>query len=136
MISENNILHTDFEGKTFLKENTWQNKISSLKKYLSWRIMLGINPTPSSGKKFYHDRFGEKILTQSKSPRPPPKSQIVGPKIVVFFSFLTPMGSCTQRNFLQVITFVAQSERPLNSSVIARAFSARAELMSQMIRRT
>ena len=81
-------------------------------------------------------RFGEKILAKSKSPRPPPKSQIVGPKIVVFFSFLTPMGSCTQRVCLQVITFVAQSERPLNSSVIARAFSVRAKLMSQMIRRT
>ena len=91
MISENNILLIS-RGKTFLKENTWQNKISTLKKYLSWRIMLGINPTPSSGKKFYHDRFGEKILTQSKSPRPPPKSQIVGPKIVVFFSFFNTYG--------------------------------------------
>jgi len=33
-----------------------------------------------SGKKFYHQRFWEKILTQTKSPIPrPPKSKMVGP---------------------------------------------------------
>ena len=77
MISENNILQTDFEGKNILERKYQAKKIIALKNYLSWRIMLGINPTPSSGKKFYHDRFGEKILTQSKSPRPPPKVKLL-----------------------------------------------------------
>ena len=39
-----NVMQTDFEGKKFLRGNTWRKKLPRMKeKYLSWRIKLEKN---------------------------------------------------------------------------------------------
>ena len=79
MISEKNILQTDFEGEKNSCKEIPGEKNPTLTKHLSWRIMLEkILHRCISGKK-----KGQKILTQTKSLLPPPpplhKSQMVGP---------------------------------------------------------
>ena len=60
VISEKNILHTDFEGKKFLQGNTWQNN-PTLKKIPFMAYNAGKNLTLLYvRKKNFHQRFGEK----------------------------------------------------------------------------
>ena len=60
VISEKNILHTDFEGKKFLQGNTWQNN-PTLKKIPFMAYNAGKNLTVLYvRKKNFHQRFGEK----------------------------------------------------------------------------
>ena len=80
--SEKNILQTDFEGKEILARNyTWRKKSFHWKKYMSWpNAEKKILYRCMSGKKFFHQRSGEKkMLTQTKSPNshpaPPPQLQ-------------------------------------------------------------
>ena len=62
-------------------------KYLAKKKFLHWKkkSFMGYNAGKkilhrcTSGKKFYHQKFGKKILTQTKSPIPRLKSQMVGP---------------------------------------------------------
>ena len=72
--------------KLISKENISRKKIPTLKKKnLSWCIILEkkILHLCMSGKKRYYQRFGKKIITQSKSLiasfPPTVKSQMVGP---------------------------------------------------------
>ena len=81
-----NILQTDFEGKKILQGNIWWKKILPWKKISFMAYNAGKNSYTlvCQEKKFYHQRFRKsKILTQTKSPLPPPppslKSHMVGP---------------------------------------------------------
>ena len=70
------ILQTDFEGKKILRGNTWR------KKYLLCRIMLGKKLTPLCVRKKNYFTRGlrkKKIRTQTKSPTPPFKRQMIDP---------------------------------------------------------
>ena len=79
MISEKNILQTDFEGEKNSCKEIPSEKNPTLTKHLSWRIMLEKTLTSL----YFRKKKGQKILTQTKSliPPPPPlrKSQMVGP---------------------------------------------------------
>ena len=79
IISDNNILQTDFEGKSILERKYQAKKIMTLKNYLSWRIMLGINPTPLYIRKKVLG-LGKKFLQKANHPDPRPKVKLLVPK--------------------------------------------------------
>ena len=71
VISEKNILQTDFKGKIILQGTIWEKNFSDEKKNLSWHIMLvrKILHRCMLGKKILSPEVWErKILTQTKSP--------------------------------------------------------------------
>ena len=70
MISEKNILQTDFEGEKNSCKEIPGEKNPTLTKHLSWRIMLEKNLTSL----YFRKKKGQKILTQTKSLIPPPPS--------------------------------------------------------------
>ena len=63
VISEKNILHTDFEGKKFLQGNTWQNN-PTLKKIPFMAYNAGKNLTLEVWGKIFlpHTKSGKEIL--------------------------------------------------------------------------
>ena len=73
--------------KPISKENISRKKIATLKKNLSWCIILEKKSYTCvcQGKKFYHQRFGKQIITQSKS---------------LIVPFLPALKSQTVRTFL------------------------------------
>ena len=70
MISEKNILQTDFERKKHAKKFLGKIISCAEKKYYSWRVRLKKNLTPL----YLWEKtpeVGEKIITSTKSPIPP-----------------------------------------------------------------
>lgn len=73
VISEKNILQTDSREKKVCKGYPTKKNRYTEKKNLSWQIMLAkkYHTLVCQEKKLYHQRFGEKIGTQTKSPISP-----------------------------------------------------------------
>ena len=69
-----NILQTDFEGEKACKDFPENTNVLHWKKYFSWRIMLKKNFT---GEKFFNSRGLKKNSSQTKSPIPRRKTQMV-----------------------------------------------------------
>ena len=79
VISEKNILQTDFEGKNYCKETPGEKKYPTLKK----------NVTPLHVRKIYHQRFGKTNFYPNQITRTPLKSQIIA-RLLIQPSVLAP----------------------------------------------
>ena len=107
MISEINILQTDFEGKKSCKVIP-KEKILALKKYLSWPIMLGKNLTPLCVRKkiqtpeVWEERNSyPSQITQQATPTPTPfRNQMVGPQKVTILLRPSIIATLTEKKII------------------------------------
>ena len=111
MISEINILQTDFEEKKSCKVIP-REKILALKKYLSWPIMLGKKSyTVVCQEKDSNSRgLGrKKFLPKPNHPyKPPPaptpfRNQIVGPQKVTILLRPSIIATLTEKNYICIL---------------------------------
>ena len=75
MISEKNILQTDFEGE----KNSCKEIPGEKKSYADKKSVMAYNAGKKPSIVVFQEKKGQKILTQTKSPIPPPplhKSQM------------------------------------------------------------
>ena len=77
MISEKNILQTDFEGE----KNSCKEIPGEKKSYADKKSVMAYNAGKKSYIVVFQEKKGQKILTQTKSliPPPPPQKSNVGP---------------------------------------------------------
>ena len=111
MISEINILQTDFEEKKSCKVIP-REKILALKKYLSWPIMLGKKSyTVVCQEKDSNSRgLGrKKFLPKPNDPyKPPPtpnpfRNQMVGPQKVTILLRPSIIATLTEKNYICIL---------------------------------
>ena len=75
MISEKNILQTDFEGE----KNSCKEIPGEKKSYADKKSVMAYNAGKKSYIVVFQEKKGQKILTQTKSLIPPPQKSNVGP---------------------------------------------------------